>query len=153
MRNVNFYDNITSTSTVLTILPDGPPTSTILELNQRARGEFASPSSFYACSLETPVLLIAQTLDNSQYVYSTYTIGSAGNTLNKTMYTQADSVLFTIKDETTMSTIYISFDETARTFREFTETNTIVQEIITTSPYYQVNNYNSYIPPFVNLYD
>jgi len=149
----SFYDNITSTSTVLTILPDGPPTSTILELNQRARGEFASPSSFYACSLETPVLLIAQTLDNSQYVYSTYTIGSAGNTLNKTMYTQADSVLFTIKDETTMSTIYISFDETARTFREFTETNTIVQEIITTSPYYQVNNYNSYIPPFVNLYD
>jgi hypothetical protein len=96
----------------------------------------ATPAGFFAWT-DMPFTVMAQTLDDSQFFHST--VGPHDNFTYVNAFTsQSNSILFEILDTMyygEITTIYVVFDYTTRTFNEYNELNSTVQTAITTSPY------------------
>jgi hypothetical protein len=134
------YNSGTNLLTVYTIKPDETITSTVTAFPYTPN-KIVTPNALFAWTntyFSTPFTLMAQTLDNSQYFHSTY--GVAGNTSENSNFYQADSVCFSVLDSNTNYNHYVVFNYATHSFNEYVETNTIVQDMITTSPYYWAFN-------------
>jgi hypothetical protein len=77
---------------------------------------------------------MVQALDDTQSFYSTF--GVAGNTTENNFFYQEDSACVSVYDSDTGHNLYVVYNYASNTFTEYTETATIIQDMITTSPYY-----------------
>jgi hypothetical protein len=126
----SYYDGFNFT--LYTAKPTGIITNTVTAFSGPP-SYIVTPSGYFAWK-NTPFTLMAQSLDDTQSFYSTY--GAAGNTSNTNFFYQDDSACVSVYDSDTGNSLYVVYNYASNIFTEYTETDTIVQNMITTSPYY-----------------
>jgi hypothetical protein len=128
------YNYPTSTLTIYNAKPTGMITSTFFAPvpNLLYQNITVTPSSFFVWT-NNPFVLMAQTLDDTQFYYSTF--GAAGNTYEVYNTIQSNSILFQVVDSSNpSSSIYTIFDYT-NGFNDYLQTDESYQSAVTTSPY------------------
>lgn len=118
--------------TLYTAKPSGVVTSTVTTFIYNPSYTI-TPSGYFAWN-NYPFTLMVQALDDTQSFYSTF--GVAGNTSENNFFYQADSACVSVYDSDTGHNLYVVYNYASNTFTEYTETDTIIRDMITTSPYY-----------------